>query len=199
MRRILLSLLATLAATLACTGIASAAGGNYSFDGGSLAQQTQVRAALDASSFNWSLVPTQITIHIARGVDSEASKGNIWIDADLLNSGRFAWGTIQHEYAHQVDFFLLTDEQRTLTAPKLGGSAWWQTTTPTAHAQLTSERFASTLAWAYWNSNDNSMKPANAKDEAAALPPAQFRDLLVSLLGPGAAPTATRTLASAKH
>ena len=30
--------------------------------------------------------------------------GQIWLDASLLDSGRFSWGVVQHEYAHQVDF-----------------------------------------------------------------------------------------------
>ena len=31
------------------------------------------------------------------------------IDADSLDAGRFAWGEVQHEYAHVVDFALLDD------------------------------------------------------------------------------------------
>jgi hypothetical protein len=33
-------------------------------------------------------------------------------------------GTIQHEYAHQVDFFLLTDVQRERLNALLGGKIW---------------------------------------------------------------------------
>jgi hypothetical protein len=199
--RIILSLLATVAAAFAFAGGASAAGGNYVFDGGTPAQQSQVRAALNASSFDWSIVPSQVTIHIARGSDSDATRGEIHIDADLLASGKFAWGTIQHEYAHQVDFFLLSDDQRVSAAPALGGKAWYPSAAAVvAHSQLTAERFASTLAWSYWSSSDNTLKPQSAKDESAAMAPAQFRALLVSLLGPAAAPTTVaRSLLAAKR
>jgi hypothetical protein len=46
---------------------ARAAGGHYVFDGGSRAERGQVTAALNASSFDWNLVPGQILINIARG------------------------------------------------------------------------------------------------------------------------------------
>src|SRR6266849_1334883 len=82
---------------------ALAGGGNYVFAGGTPKQQSQVRSALEASAFNWNLVSAQITIHIAPGINSEATTGDIWLDANLLNAGRFSWGIVQHEYAHQVD------------------------------------------------------------------------------------------------
>jgi hypothetical protein len=145
-----------------------------------------VRRAFDVSSFNWSLVPAQITIHIKKGVDSEATYGEIWLDSNLVNSGKFAWGVIQHEYAHEVDFFLLNDSHRATLASKLGGRSWWQRGS-LGHAELTSERFASTLAWAYWPSKDNSMRPTSSR-ESAALAPAKFRALIAQTLadGPGA-------------
>jgi opacity protein-like surface antigen len=97
MSRALPSILAVIAAaTLTFAGSAQAAGGNYVFDGGTQAEQQQVRAGLNASSFDWSLVPSQITIHIGRGIStSYALPGQIWLDANLLDSGRFAWGTVQ--------------------------------------------------------------------------------------------------------
>ena len=45
------------------------------------------------------------------------------------------------------------------------------------------ERFASTLAWAYWPNAQNSMKPAGAKDESAAMAPAKFRQLMGIMIG----------------
>jgi hypothetical protein len=190
-------LVAAVAAALVLSGGAHAAGGNYVFAGGTAAQRAEVTAALNASSFNWSIVPQQITIHVARGTDSEATRGEIWIDADLVDSGRFAWGTIQHEYAHQVDFFLLTDEQRASASSLLGGTSWLPAP-GVAHGKLTAERFASTLAWSYWQSNDNTMRPESKTDEAGALPPAQFRALLTSLLGPAATASVSRTTLSAR-
>src|SRR5207248_10185150 len=102
-----------------------AAGGNYVFDGGTRAQQGQVTAALDASSFDWSLVPGPIVIHIGHRVSPHAVAGQIWLDAGLLDTGRFSWGVVQHEYAHQVDFGLLTDDMRAQLHTVLKGTAWW--------------------------------------------------------------------------
>ena len=154
---------------------AAARGGNYVFDGGTRYERTQVRAALDASLFDWDLVPQQITIRIAPGLAPAAEAGTIDLDADLLDAGRFAWGVVQHEYAHQVDFFLLDDGMRAQLAAELGGRSWWPTPNELPHQALTCERFASTLAWAFWPSPDNVMRPD--------APPAVFRALLDGLLG----------------
>src|SRR2546428_6836639 len=109
---------------LVVPGAAQAAGGNYLFDGGAPAEQVTVHSALEVSGFDWGLVPATVTIHIARGHGSQATPGQIWLDADLLDAGRFSWGIIQHEYAHQVDFFLLHDADRASLAPVIGGSMW---------------------------------------------------------------------------
>ena len=164
-------------------GPALAGGGNYVFAGGTPKQQAQVRSALDASAFDWNLVPAQITVHIAPGITSEATTGNIWLDGNLLNAGRFSWGIVQHEYAHQVDFYLLDETKRAFLEQALGGKDWCYGVPGLQHAQYGCERFASTLAWAYWPSSDNSMKPASAKDESAAMAPAKFRALLATMIG----------------
>jgi hypothetical protein len=189
-RGIKIGLLAALIApALVWTGSASARGGTYVFDGGTAKQQAQVRVALDVSSFNWSLVPATITIHLGKGIETYATPGEIWIDSDLLTSGPFAWGPIQHEYAHQVDFFLLDDAKRAQLRTLLGGRAWFAHGNVAGfhrradHASFTAERFASTLAWSYWQSPANSLRPSSAKDESAAMEPARFRALLSQLLG----------------
>lgn len=168
-------LLLTLAFALVAAPGALAAGGNYTFDGGSRTQQAQVRSALNVSSFSWSIVPGQVVIHIGSGDGPHAVAGQIWLDASLLDSGRFSWGVIQHEYAHQVDFSLLTEAMRSQLEPLLGGSSWWN---GTAHDLLTCERFADAVAWTYWPSPDNVLRPARP---AAA----EFRAALALLL-PGA-------------
>ena len=60
------------------------------------------------------------------------------------------------------------------------------------HAQLASERFASTLAWAYWPSPYNSLRPQSQTDEAAAMKPAAFRSLLARLTGAPVVPPAKK-------
>ena len=191
MRRVLQTLLPAAVAALvfAHAGTAQAAGGNYRFDGGSAVERTQVRQALKASSFDWSLVKAQVTIHIQRGTVSHALPGEIWLDADLLDSGRFSWATVQDEYSHQVDFFLFTPEIRAQLQAALGAKAWcYENGSIQAHGDQGCERFTSLLPWAYWQSPDNAYKPTAKTDESAAMAPARFKVLLGRLIGT----TATR-------
>ena len=178
-----LSIVAAAAvAALAAAGAAAAFGGSYVVDGGTPGERATVVAALDASAFDWSVVPTVVTIRIRRGVDSDAVRGRITLDADLLDAGVWAWGVVQHEYAHQVDFFLLDEATRALLLERLGGAVWCAGSGSFHHAALGCERFASTLAWAYWPVRANCMQPLGPNDEAAAMDPAEFRALLAVLL-----------------
>ena len=95
----------------------------------------------------------------------------------------FAWGVVQHEFAHQVDFLLLNDAQRAELERLLHASVWCSDGVPTLpHSSFGCERFASTLAWAYWQSPDNVMRPAGANAEGGALAPAAFRSVLKGML-----------------
>jgi hypothetical protein len=168
-------------------------GGHYVFDGGTGSEQQQVRDALDASSFDWSLVPGTVTIHIGTLAADAAVPGEIFLDARLLDSGPFAWGIVQHEYAHQVGFWLLDDAARARVTTALGASTWCYGGDPVlGHDRYGCERFASTLAWAYWQSPSNCMKPTALGAESSGMTPAAFRALLVSMLGPAAQPAAAR-------
>ena len=166
-------------AALALSSSAYAHGGNYVFDGGTRAEQGQVKAALDASTFDFSVVRAAVTIHIGRGLSSSAAPGQVWLDADLLDAGRLSWGVVQHEYGHQVDFLLLNDAQRAELHTLLGGSAWCS---GAPHVQLDCERFADLISWAYWTSPDNIMRPASATDEGGQVSPAAFRAALAQIL-----------------
>lgn len=172
-------LLVTVVAALVLAPAAFAKGGVHVFDGGTRAEQAQVQAALDASAFDFSVVPGPVTIHIARGSASRSVPGQIWLDASLLDGGRLAWGVVQHEYAHQVDFSVLDDGDRAALRSALGGDAWCS---GAVHARLTCERFADLVAWAYWSSADNVMRPSGLADEGAQMTPAAFRSLLANLL-----------------
>jgi hypothetical protein len=165
---------------------AQAAGGRYVFDGGTRAQRGQVSSALRASSFDWNLVPARIVIHIGNGISSHAVAGQIWLDGGLLSTGRFSWGVVQHEYAHQVDFELLNDSMRARLQPLLQDNAWWGSLDQ--HANLGCERFADLLAWAYWQSPDNVMKPSSPTDEGGQVSPTAFRATLAAVLGLAPAP-----------
>ena len=182
----LLVFLAAAAVLALAPGRALAAGGSYVFDGGTARQQSQVKAALDASSFNWSLVPATITIHIGHGHASQASPGEIWLDSDLLNANKFAWGVVQHEFAHQVAFYLLDGPEQQVFEQALGGSDWCYSVAGLPHSDYGCERFASTLAWAYWQSPQNAMRPSSPRDESAAMTPQAFRALLSRIVGPAA-------------
>jgi hypothetical protein len=182
LRRTILTL---IAAGLTCTFAPSAlaAGGSYSFAGGTPKQQSTVRAALGASSFDWSVLPRSITVHIGPIGGSYSELGNVYVDGALLDSGRFAWGVVQHEFAHQVDFLLFDDTKRALLNVALGGKDWCYAVAGLRHSDYGCERFASELAWAYWPSADSSMSPASTGGESNAMPVAQFRALVARLLG----------------
>lgn len=162
-------------------GLARASGGEYRFSGGTPAERATVRAALNASSFDWNLVPERVTIHIARGIAaSHSTPGQSWLDANLLDAGTFAWGVVDMEYAQQVQFALAASQHAQLLS-SLGGRDWCYETPNTPLVQNACERFAATLAWVYWPSQQNCMKPASATDISASMPPRAFRALVAQL------------------
>ena len=178
--RALLALLVAAIAAGACVSSAAGSGGNYEFDGGTASERRQVVAALDASTFDWGAIRSRVTIHIADDVETQAGRGEIWLNSGLLGGGRFAWGLIQHEFAHEVDYFLLDPRARASLDRALGGKTWW----PNGrwrHDQYGAERFASTLAWSYWTSPHNTLV-RYARAESTAMRPAAFRRLVNRLL-----------------
>ena len=175
-----LGLILTLALVL--PGSALAGGGNYGFDGARPAERATVRAALNASSFDWGIVPQRVTIHVGAYGVSHATPGHIWLDRGLIAAGRFAWATVMDEYAHQVDFLVLDAPQRVLLQERLSASAWCYETSGLAHGANGCERFASMITWAYWPSKHNSYSPASSSDESASMPAAEFRQLFAVLV-----------------
>ncbi len=152
----------------------------YSFAGGTARERETVRAALAASSFDWGRVPGHVTIHLVPGGSCYATPGQIWLGRRALVHGRAAWGLIQHEYGHEVDYFLLDARARASLDRALGGKTWW----PNGrwrHDQYGAERFASTLAWSYWTSPHNTLV-RYAHAESTAMGPAAFRRLVNRLL-----------------
>jgi hypothetical protein len=162
---------------------ALAGGGNYGFEGASRAERSTVRAALNASSFDWGIVPDRITIHVGAYGVSRSTPRHIWLDRGLLAAGRFAWGTVMDEYAHQVDFLVLGEPHREVLQERLQASAWCYEREGVAHSANGCERFASMVAWAYWPSKDNSYSPDSNVDESAAMPAPEFRRLLSTMVG----------------
>jgi hypothetical protein len=153
-----------------------AGGGRYALTGGTPRERAEVVRALEASSFDWELVADQVRVHIGRGILSRATPGEVWLDANLLDAGAFAWGVVQHEFAHQVDFLLLTNADREALRRVVGGNVWC---TPGLHsADQGCERFASALAWAYWPSPENCMRPRAETRRGAA----RFRARLEQLI-----------------
>ena len=73
---------------------------------------------------------------------------------------------------------------RTKLHALLHGTSWWG---GEGHSELDCERFADALAWAYWPSQDNVMKPLSASDEGGQVAPAVFRAAMVGLLEHGSA------------
>jgi hypothetical protein len=136
-----------------------------------------------------------VTVHIVPGADSHALPGDVYLDANLLDAGSLSWGVVQHEFAHEFDFFFLHPSDHVTLLPELGGVSWFASGAVgmapdggLAHAQLGAERFASTFAWAFWQSPANVMKPHGKADESAAMAPAAFRALIASIVARGATP-----------
>jgi hypothetical protein len=179
---------ATVAVGMGLLGLASpasalAGGGDYAFHGASASERATVRAALEASSFDWGVVEERITIHVGRVGTSHATPGHIWLDRRLLATGRFAWPTIMDEYAHQVDFFVLDADRRSVLQQRLGASAWCYEVDGVEHSANGCERFSSMLAWAYWPSRDSAYRPRSSACESASMPAAEFRRLVAGLVG----------------
>jgi hypothetical protein len=160
---------------------AHAGAGAYVFSGGSEAARTQVRAALEASSFEWGLVPATVTVRIANCGCAGSSPGLIVLDETLLAAtpyGRaYTWAIVQHEYAHQVWDFALDDGARALLRARLRGADLCYEQTGLPHDAHACERFADTLAWAYWPD------PENPTRWSRAMGGRRFRALLAELLG----------------
>ena len=70
--------LGILLAALALSGTAQAANANYVIEGGSPEAQSTVRAALDASRFDFNRVPAQITIRISKCGCAGARSSRPW-------------------------------------------------------------------------------------------------------------------------
>lgn len=180
-------LLAGVAATLAALALAAPAGAAgtaaTAVDGGTPAQRAQVQAALNASSFDWSVIPVRVRVHLVPGVAPHSSPANVWLDPRLLDTGRFSWAVIQDEFAHQIDFYRLDEAARAQLNRALGTSVWCHADDPALpHSAYGCERFTALLVWAYWPAPDNAYRPVTRSDESAAAPPARFRELLGSLL-----------------
>jgi hypothetical protein len=174
---------ATVVLALVLPASALSIGGDYAFDGATAGERATVRAALNASSFDWSLVPQRVTIHVGSVGTSHATPGHIWLDRGLLAAGRFAWPSVMDEYAHQVDFLVLDPLRRSILQQRLGASAWCYETAGLAHSAYGCERFSSMVAWAYWPTRESAYRPVSPRDETAAMAPAEFRQLLSSLVG----------------
>ncbi len=168
------ALLVATALVLPLSQGAAASGGNYAISGGTAAEQATVRAALDASSFDWSLLP-RIQVTIQPGAGDSATSGSVALDPQVLDMGTFSWAIVQHEFAHQIDFYLLNNAERAQLAQAIGGVEWFPSGGALPHAAYTCERFASLVAWAYWPSVENSLRPSSPADEAGGMAPAAFR------------------------
>ena len=132
-----------------------------------------MRSALDASSFNWSVVPGPVVIHIGAADGPHAVAGEIWLDAGLLDSGRFSWG-VDPARVRAPGRLRAPDgsDAHDASTALLGGSSWWGRRA----RPLDCERFADAVAWAYWPSPDNVLRPDRPAGRAS------FRAALALLL-----------------
>ena len=156
------STVVALVASLVLTGTAQAAGGDYVIEGGSPKARETVQAALETSRFDFDRVPSRITIKITNCGCAGARAGLIVLDEKVITDtslgARYSWGLIQHEYAHQIDYFLLQDHDRVAVRRALGGKAWCYERDGLSHDANACERFADVVSWAFWPSLDNVLR-----------------------------------------
>lgn len=154
---------------------------NFHFQGGTPQQQQSVLQAIKASTFNFALLPN-ITINITQGMNADATPGTINLDAGSLNpvNGDFYWATILHEFGHQVDWYLVNDQQRQTFLQAFGRQEWGQISPSEAHDQMGQEDFASAFALAFGGASAYAHLP-----EANVIPPTQFKQMLLAMI-PGA-------------
>ena len=164
---------------------AQAAGGAYVIEGGSAEAQATLRAALDVSRFDFSRIPEPITIRITRCGCAGAKPGLIVLDEDVVldtSLGRkYAWGLIQHEYSHQVDYSLFQDDDRAALRRLLGGRDWCYETAGLSHEDHGCERFAEVFTWAFWPNGSN-IQRQHARGVAPGIPARRFRAIVNRLL-----------------
>jgi hypothetical protein len=160
---------------------ANAAETSVVFSGGSETARSQVVAALQASTFDWSLVGEAVTVEIRDCGCAGARPGVVVLDETMLDSQpygpAYTWRIVQHEFAHQVWWFALDDEQRSELQGVLGGSDLCYEQPGLPHEAHACERFASPLAWAYWPVAGNPMQTEKVMGAR------QFRRLIGGMLG----------------
>lgn len=146
-----------------------------------------MRLALDASSFDWGVVPP-VEIAIREGTGSFSLPGRITLEAKLLDAGIFSWAVVQDEYAHQIDYLVLGERARSILNRELLGRVWCHSDQPgLAHADYGCERFSSTFVWAFWPVRQNAYRPSSRSDESATMAPGPFRALVHELIAPAVA------------
>jgi hypothetical protein len=154
-------------------------------EGGSPETQETVRAALNASSFDFNRVPAQITIKISRCGCAGARPGVIVLDEAVLSDtslgSRYSSGIIQHEYAHQIDYFLFQKSDRAAVRRTLGGQDWCYEVARLGHDEHGCERFADVFSWAFWPAKGNMLR-AEAKAIAPKMTPKKLRAFVNRLL-----------------
>jgi hypothetical protein len=180
-----LVVLGALVVAFALPGTARATGGDYVFEGGTVGAQATVKAALDASRFNFDRVSAQVTIRITKCGCAGATPGVIILDEHLLTDTsfgeRYAWGLVQHEYAHQIDYLLIDTETRAALRKLLGGRDWCYEGRGLQHDEHGCERFAEVFAWSYWPSSAN-VQREEARAAAPRLTARRFRQIFNRLL-----------------
>ena len=87
------------------------------------------------------------------------------------------------EYAQQVQYTALTVEARSRLTGALGAQQWCYEDTNLPRGASACERFAAMLAWSYWPSAGNSMRPSGPSDWSASMSPKIFRSMLSELIG----------------
>lgn len=176
--------LAALVAALTLAGTAAAA--DVRFDGGTPFEQQQVTQALASWRVDTSSLPT-ITVHVVPPSDPHLGNGaaagysipgDVWLSSYWLDFGQAGWGFVQHEFGHELDYYVLTDAQRAELMKLFGASTWCDHSQP--YTERACEWFASELSWAFWPTQTNLQDPGTTNGLSGHVDPAKLRALIES-------------------
>ena len=172
-----------LALVLPGSAVATSAGAYVAFDGGSVRERAQVRAALQTSSFDWAVVQQQTTVHIGTYGTSYSTPGHVWLDARPAPHGQASRGRPSWTSSPTRSTSSCSTSRAARSSGEASGPRPGATSSPSRPLALGRERFASMVAWAYWPSKENAYRPRSRTDETAAMPAPAFRALLADLIG----------------
>ena len=129
-------------------------------------QQATVRAALEVSSFDWSVLPARSSSTSRRSAAPTPRPATSTSTA-RCSTPAASRGASSSTSSHTRSTSSSSTTRSARRSTQRSAAATGATASPgLAHSAYGCERFASELAWAYWPSADNSMSPAATHGES---------------------------------